>query len=269
MDTLAGTGTVLDVSSAEADRAWARIGRLAAYGAAIGFIVTTVLYLLDVLDVLDPSPAFVATQAGPLRDEARFWSETFAHQHAIVWDIVARDVIGPLAMLGLIVVGLALRRRVASDRPAPQLMVVFLTVGGILAIVESLLYLGNAEIWRETWGPVQPGWETATVAAGRATAAIDKLTEWPEAFSYLVLALGLLCIASVVRREPGMPRRLAIVCWVAAATLVGFALSIALHADTARSIFALATGVVLAPWVCVWLGRVLGRLDVGAAVNAE
>ena len=68
METMAGTGEVLDVRSAEGDRAWARIGRIAAYAAAIGFFVVTVLYLLDVFDVLDPTPAYVQTSAGQLRD---------------------------------------------------------------------------------------------------------------------------------------------------------------------------------------------------------
>ncbi|MGE5459534.1 MAG: hypothetical protein ACM3WR_02790, partial [Solirubrobacterales bacterium] len=84
MDTMAGTGTVVGVASVDAERAWSRIARIAAYVASIGFFVVTVLYLLDVYDVLDPSPQYLATSAGQLTDEANFWARVFEHQHRIV-----------------------------------------------------------------------------------------------------------------------------------------------------------------------------------------
>lgn len=264
MDTMAGTGRVLDVRSVEDDRAWARVGRLAGFVAAIGFLVTTVLYLLDVYDVLDPTPAYVQTSAGQLHDEAQFWAAIFQHQHAIIWDVIARDIAGPVAFVALIVLGVALRRITSGDRPDRQLMVTLLGVGGVISAISSLLYLGNVEFWRLPWGPLQPGGETSIIAVGRATTAIDNLTTWPEAFGYLVLAVGIACLGSVARRDDRLPSRLGTFAYVAAAVLVGLAVATAMDADSARSILALAVGAVLAPVVCVWLGRTLGRA--GAAV---
>jgi hypothetical protein len=259
MDTMAGTGTVVGVASVDAERAWSRIARIAAYVASIGFFVVTVLYLLDVYDVLDPSPQYLATSAGQLTDEANFWARVFEHQHRIVWDVIVRDVAGPMALVALIVLGMALRRRIDGDRPERQLMVPFLIVGGVIAAMSSLLYLGNAEFWRLPWGPMQEGGETSVIAVGRATTAINNLTTWTEAFGYLVLTLGIVCIGSVVRRQPGMPKALGSLAYVAAAALLGLSIATAADTDTPRSILALSVGAVLAPWMCLWLGRDLGR----------
>ena len=96
---------LLKTARTEAERAWARVGRVAAYVAAIGFFLMTALYLLDQTDLLDPSPEYVRTAAGQLQDEARFWAQAFEHQHRIVWDVIVRDVVGPAAFVALIVVG--------------------------------------------------------------------------------------------------------------------------------------------------------------------
>jgi hypothetical protein len=264
MDTMAGTGTVLDVRHTNDDRAWARIGRLAAYVAAIGFLVTTVLYLLDVYDVLDPTPTYTATSAGQVHDEAQFWAAVFAHQHAILWDVIVRDLVGPVAFIALIVVGVALRRQTSGDRPERQLMVTFFGVGGLVSVIASLLYLGNVEFWRAPVGVVTTGGETSMIAVGRATTAIDNLTTWPEAFGYLVLALALACLGTLARRDGAVPHRLGMFSYATAVVLVALAVATAMDADTARSLLALAAGAVFAPVLCVWIGRTLGRS--GAAV---
>jgi len=259
MDTMAAAGTALDERS-EADRAWARVGRAAAYVAAAGFFAMTLLYLLDQMDLLAPSPQYVQTSAGQLHDEARFWAQVFEHQHRILWDVVIRDVVGPAAFIALIVVGVALRRRVSGDRPQRQLLVTFLTVGGLIAAISSLLYLGNVEFWRLPWGPVPSGGETSIVAVGRATTAIDNLTTWPEAFGYVVLALGLWCLGSVVRAErPSFSTRLGTLAFVTAGGLAALAIATALDAETPRSVLSLAVGVVLAPWLCFGFARTFGR----------
>jgi hypothetical protein len=264
MGTMAGTETVLDVRSTEEDRAWARTGRLAASVAAIGFLVTTVLYLLDVYDVLDPTPSYVQTSAGQLHDEAQFWSATFAHQHAIVWDVIVRDIVGPAAFIALIVLGMALRRITSGDRPERRLLVTFLGVGGVLSAISSLLYLGDVEFWRLPWGPIPQGGEASIVAVGRATTAIDNLTTWPEAFGYLVIALGIVCLGMLVRRDGRLPHRLGTFAYVTSAVLVGLAVATMMDADDARSILALAVGAVLAPVLCLWVGRTLGRKSAAA-----
>jgi hypothetical protein len=259
METVAHTGTVLEVRTIEDDRAWARVGRFAAYGAAIGFLVTTVLYLLDAYDVLDPSPAYVATSAGQLHDEAQFWAAVFAHQHAILWDVIVRDVVGPMAYIALIVVAVAFRRLTSGDRPERQLMVTLFGAGGVISVIASLLYLGNVEFWRLPAGPITTDGETSMIAVGRATTAIDRLTTWPEAFGYLVLAVGIVCLGMLVRHDDALPRRLGAFAYLTAAVLVALAVATVMDADAARSILALGVGVVLAPVLCSWLGRILGR----------
>jgi hypothetical protein len=262
METMVGTGAALDERSVEDDRMWARIGRSAAYAAAIGFFAVTVLFLLDEFDVLGPSPEYVSTSAGQLQDEARFWAQVFEHEHAILWDIVARDIVGPAAFLALIVVGVAMRRRTHGNGPARELMVPMLAAGGVISAIASLLYLGNAEFWRLPWGAVPEGGETSLVAVGRATTAIDNLTVWPEAFGYVVVALGILCLGAVVRRANDMPDRLGALANVTAVVLFCLAIVTTMDADTARSIVTLVVGAILAPVLCTWIGHELGRASV-------
>jgi hypothetical protein len=264
METMAEPGAVVDVGAVDDERAWARIGRLAAYVAAIGFLVTTVLYLLDVYDVLDPTPAYAATSAGQVHDEAQFWAAIFAHQHAILWDVIVRDIIGPAAFIALIVVGVALRRLTSGDRPERQLMVTFLGIGGVISAIASLLYLGNAEFWRVPTGIITKDGATSMIAVGRATTAINNLTTWPEAFGYVVIALGIACLGALVRHDARLPRRLGTLALITAAALVALGVATAMDADGARSILALAVGAVLAPVLCVWLGRMLGRRGAAA-----
>src|SRR5438270_2137823 len=133
------------------DRAWRRVGKGSGYILAAGLFVGTVLFLLDATDALDASPEFHVTGAGPLQDEANFWVAVFAHQHRILWDIIARDTLFPLAFVALIVVALAIRNVGRSARrPEAQLMVVFFVVGGVFSALSDLVYLGAAEYWRTT-----------------------------------------------------------------------------------------------------------------------
>ena len=257
METM--TGTMLDLGTAEDDRAWKRVGRVAAYAAAIGFLILTVLYLLDVFDVLDPSPEYAATSAGQLQDEAHFWAQMFEHQHAILWDVVARDIAGPVAFVALIVVGVALRRRAPGAGPQRQLMVTLLSAGGVMSAIASLLYLGNVEFWRLPWGGIPSGGETSIVAVGRATTAIDNVTVWLEAFGFVLVALGLWCLGATVRGSSDMPKRLGSLAYLTSAALLALAIVSAMDADTARSVMSLITGAILAPTLCIWMGSALGR----------
>jgi hypothetical protein len=242
----------------QTDRAWGRTGRIAGYIAGIGVLVMTVLFMLDELDVLDRSPDYIRTSAGSLRDEATFWAAVFAHQHRVLWDVIVRDLVGSAALVALIVVGLAVRRRTASDRPEPQLMVAMLTVGGLLSIVANLLYLGNVEFWRVAGGGGVSA-PVSMVAVGRATTAIDNLTTWPEAFGYVALAGGIVCLGRVARREGALPHRLGTLAYVTAAALAGLAVAELTWSDVPRQVLSVAVGVVLAPWLCLWLGRRLGQ----------
>jgi hypothetical protein len=247
------------VLTEDVDRAWWGVGRVTGYIAGIGVLVMTVLFMLDELDVLDRSPGYVRTSAGALRDEAAFWAAVFAHQHRVLWDVIVRDVVGSAAFVALIVVGLAVRRRTASDRPEAQLMVAMLSIGAGLSIVANLLYLGNVEFWRVA------GWTggeapVSMVAVGRATTAINNLTTWPEAFGYLALAGGILCLGLVARGGgTALPARLGTLAYVTAAALTGLSVAELTWSDVPRQVLSLAVGVVLAPWLCLWLARRLGE----------
>jgi hypothetical protein len=240
------------------DVRWARIGRNAGYVAGVAFLLGTVLFLLDALDALGDSPEYSVTGAGPLRDEANFWVAVFAHQRNIVWDIIARDTILPLAFIALIVLGLAIRHLAGPERPDGHLMVTFLAVGGIFAIVADLTYLGAAEFWRiRGWRANPP---EIMVAVGRVTEGIDSLTRWPEAAGFAILAVGTLYLARLCRTTDALPRWAAPVAVVTAALLLLIAIAGVSRWDSTYEILSLALGVVLAPILTIGLGRHLALL---------
>ena len=68
-------------------------------------------------------------------DEANFFAAFFNHQHAIWWDIAARDTLGPAALLSLTVVGICLANMWGWRRPAVQLTVALLAFGAVFGTV--------------------------------------------------------------------------------------------------------------------------------------
>jgi hypothetical protein len=186
----------------------------------------------------------------------------FAHQHHILWDIIARDTLFSLAFLALIVVSLAVRAFVHAERPAAQLMVAFFLVGGTISILNDLIFLGATDYWRVTGWSRLPA--STMVATGRSEEAIESLTRWPEAAGFVVLAAALVCLGSLCRSESAMPERLAFVAYGEAALLVGIALAGILQTGTPYDVFSLVTGGVVGPVLAFWLGRHLGARAQGA-----
>jgi hypothetical protein len=259
VDRAGGRTSATSGDESNVDRAWGRVGRNAGYIAAAGLFIGTLLYLLDATNTLGASAEYHATPAGPLQDEANFWVAFFAHQHHILWDIIARDTLFPLAFVALIVLSLAIRRVVGYDRPDAQLMTAFFVVGGILSALADLVYLGGTEYWRETGWIAQP--PARMVAVGRAADAVGTLTRWPEAAGFLLLAAALVCLGHLCRTRTELPSRLGVVVNLEALLLVGIALAGVMRADTAYDIFSLLTGALIGPAVAVWLGWHLGRAD--------
>jgi hypothetical protein len=253
------TTSVPEPSSAEA---WRRVGRSAGYITGIGLFVGTLLFLLDALDALGASPDYHATAAGPMQDEATFWVAYFAHQHHILWDIIARDSLFPLAFVALIVLSLAVGNLVGYERPGAQLMVAFFVVGGILSALSDLIYLAGTDYWRVTGWSTEP--PARMVAVGRSSSALGALTRWPEAAGFLVLAAGLVCLGGLARSRAQLPSRLALLVNVEALLLVGIAVAGVMQSDTAYNIFSLLTGALIGPAVGLWLGRHLGRAAASA-----
>jgi hypothetical protein len=240
---------------------WARIGRFAGYLAGGAFLVGTILYLLDASHALGANNY---KQIGPAstRSEARFWVAEFAYRHHILWDIIVRDTLLPVAFMALIVLALAVRAFVPAQLPNGQLMVAFFIVGGVISILNDLLYLSASDYWRLTgWSHVPP---VTLVAAGWSEQAIVALTRWPEAAGFVVLAAGLVCLGNLCRSQAALPRQLAPAVYAEAALLVVIALvGVSLQTPTAYNISSLITGALVGPVVAIWLGHHLGTMGRG------
>ena len=89
--------------------AWGRLGSVAGYVAGACLLGQTALFLADATDLLGDSPEFQETSAGRLQDVANYYAAYFNRQHDIVWSIIVRDVLGPVAYLALMVAALATR----------------------------------------------------------------------------------------------------------------------------------------------------------------
>jgi hypothetical protein len=135
-------------------------------------------------------------------------------------------------------------------------MVAFFFVGGILAALNDLIFLGATDYWRLTgWSQVPT---VGMVATGRSVQAIEALTRWPEAAGLLVLAAALVCLGNLCRSEVTLPTGLAPVAYMEAALLVGVALAEIMEAGTPNDVLSLITGAIVGPLVAFWLGWHLG-----------
>ena len=245
---------------------WRRVGRVAGYLSGGALVVATILYLLDATNALGVNH-FRPTDVSVIQNQANFWVAAFAHQHDILWDIIARDTLFPLAFLALIVLSLAVRALVRSNGPATQLMVAFFAVGGVISILNDLIYLGATDYWRLTGWSNVPAF--SMVAAGRSENAIESLTRWPEAAGFVVLAAALVCLGNLCRSEAALPARLAVVAYAEAALLVGIALAGVMEAGTPYDVFSLLTGALVGPLLAVWLGWHLGGAGGSAPAPAR
>jgi hypothetical protein len=233
---------------------WAGVGRFAGYLAGGALLLGTILYLLDASNALGANND--KEGAPSTLTEAHFWVAQFAHQHHILWDIIARDTLFPVAFMALIVLSLAVRAFVPAQLPNGQLMVAFFVVGGVISILNDLLYLGATDYWRLTgWSQVPA---VSMVAAGRSEQAIEALTRWPEAAGFVVLAAALVCLGNLCRSQAALPGRLAVGLYAEAALLVGVALAGVMQTGTPYDVFSLLTGALVGPLVAFWLGYDLG-----------
>ena len=248
------------MSEAGTGESWRPVGRAAGYIAGGAFLVGTVLYLLDATNALGVTNYQPTPGSTPVQNQAHFWAADFAQQHRILWDIIGRDTLFPLAFVALVVLSLAVRAFIPTGRPAGQLMVLFFLVGGMFAAVSDLLYLGATDYWRLTgWSDVPP---VSMVAAGRSVEGISALTRWTEVAGFVVLAAGLVCLGNLCRSEATLPALLAPLVYVEAALAVGTALAETMEAGTPQDVFSLLTGALVGPLVAIWLGHQLGRPSV-------
>ncbi len=97
------------------------------------------------------------------------------------------------------------------------------------------------------------------VATGRAVEAVDHATGYTQWAGFVVLALGLVCLARLVRGEPGWSAALSVLAYLEAAALLATVLVSSLGLDTAADWLTLVIGALLGPVVAVLLGRELSR----------
>jgi hypothetical protein len=239
------------------------MGRAAGYIAGSALLAGTVLFLLDTTGLLGSGPVYRPTGAGPLVDQATFFAAYFAHQHHIVWDIIARDTIPPAAYLALIIAALAVRNRAGPRHPEGQLLVTSFIVGGIFSILADLTFLAAAEYWRQTGWPVRPA--AITVAAGQTAEGIQTLTHWPEAFGFAVLACGLVALGRLCGEHHIFPASLGALAYLEALLLLGIAVTGLIPNDAGYNWLSLAAGAVVGPVLSVQLGSALGQPDTQAA----
>lgn len=236
---------------------WGKLGSLAGYLAGACLLGQTTLFLADAFDVLADSPEFQETSAGRLQDVANYYAAYFNHQHDIVWSIIVRDVLGPVAFLALMVAALAALNLIRSARPERQLLTLFFVVGGSLAAFSDLFFLTLTRYWEKGGWSADP--PENMVAVGRSVEAADGLTTYTQYAGFVVLALGLVCLARIARSEPGWSALLGGVAYAeAAAVLVTVAL-LARHYETAADWLTLLIGALLGPLVAVLFGRDLSR----------
>jgi len=242
---------------ADVERTWRSVARVSGFTAAFALVVATVLYLLDATSAIGSDPSYHATDAGPLEDEANFWVAFFAHRHHVLWDVIGRDTLFPVAFVALAVLMVAVRHFVGADDPRAQLVTVFFLFGGVLSAIADLIYLGNVEWWRITGWSAQPA--ERMVAIGRSTETIGRLTTWLEAAGFVLLAAGLVALGRLCRTQARLPVRLALLAELEALLLLGVAVAGVTHVDTPYDILALVTGVLVGPAVAVWLAVCLGE----------
>jgi hypothetical protein len=221
-------------------------------------LIGTILYLLDASHALGANN-YKHTGPASTRSDAQYWVAESAYRHHILWDIIARDTPFPVAFVALIVLALAVRAFVPAQLPNGQLMVAFFIVGGVISILNDLLYLSATDYWRLTgWSHVPP---FRMVAAGWSEQAIVALTRWPEGAGFVVLAAALVCLGNLCRSQAAFSRRLATAIYTEAALLVGIAVAgVSLQTPTVYNVLSLITGALVGPLVAVWLGHHLGAI---------
>jgi hypothetical protein len=241
------------------DRArWGRIGRVAGIFAGTALLLQTLLFLADETDLLDASPDFHKTSLGASHDIATYYAAYLNHLHAIVWDIAVRDALGPAAYVGFMVLGLAIFSLLRADPPERSLLLLFFTVGGVLAASSDLVYLSTVQYAQYGDWHARP--YDNMIAAGRSVEAINDVTVYTQLAGFLVLALGLVCLARITSLSGGLSSLLRAVAYLEAIGLVGIVLTRVLSTDIGYDVMALATGVVLAPMLGLVGARDVGRM---------
>lgn len=238
------------------DRVWNRVGRIGAYFAGSAFLVVIVLTLLDSLGALGAVPAYQRTAAGLLVDEATYWKGLYAHRHDILWNILIRDSVQPLAFLAVVLVALAVLNAVGPRRAVAQIAVAAFALAALLGCLDGLAWLTMGQYWRSDWSGANA---TVMVAVGRDTDAITNLTHQYTQLGNVALAAGLVLVGLLTRAEGLLPLRLRYLAWTGAVLLVLGVIVDQTQLDTVSNILTLLSALVFPP-LLFWIGRRFTRV---------
>jgi hypothetical protein len=246
--------------AAGSDRRWGRIARFWGVLVGVGLLAGSVLFLLESKGLLGTVPTYSGTSAGQLHDEARYWVAFFAYRNSTMWDYLLRDGILFAAFVGFIPLALAVNAATGGRRALVQVTAGFLGAGALFGALNAVAFLVDTSWWRST------GWEQVPaeimVAIGRGTELMDDLSAWLGTASNAAFAIGLYYLGRACLTESALPRRLAPVALVGAALEAALVLLVFAGlpgVDLVQTLLQIATGVVIAPTIAIWLGLHLGR----------
>ncbi len=225
---------------------WGRVASVAGAVAATGVCLQAVLFLLDA-SVLPGSPPFRDTPAGRDADLAAFFGARAARQHDVLWDIVLRDIAGPVASVALIVLVYAVVRARGAGRAAPQAWAIVLSVGALLGALSDLVFLSQIRTWGQSTYITDP--PADMIAIGRASDEVLDVADMLNMASGVAVAAGLVGISVLA------PRGLRVLARVVAAVLLLSVVAALLDSPVAYGLLALVSGVVLVPVLLFRTGR--------------
>jgi hypothetical protein len=236
------------------DGDWGRTASVAGAVAAVGLCLQTLLFFLDA-SVLPGNPPFRETEAGRAADLATFFAARAERQHDVLWNIVLRDVLGPVAAVALVVLTYAVVRARGGGRVMPQVWGLVLSVGALFKALADLVFLSQSAEWRDTGFLTDP--PADIIAAGRASDAVTDVADLLEQAANITVAVGLIGLAVLLSRPLRLFARV-----VAAVLLV---LAVAALADwpLVYGVLSLLEGVLLVPVLLVGTGRWAARAEAG------
>jgi hypothetical protein len=235
---------------------WGRTASVAGTVAAVALLAQSLLFFLDT-SVLPENPPFQETDAGRAADLARFFVARAERQHDVLWNIVLRDVLGPVGAVALVVLAYAFVRARGGGRPAMHVFGLVLSVGALLKAVSDLVYLSLLAQWRYTGFTPEP--PADMIAVGRATDTVIGIADLLEQAADVTVVVGLVGLAAL------LPRRLRMLAWVVAAALVLLTVSALAGWSQLYDVLSLVEGVLLVPVLLVGTARWVARAEARTA----
>ncbi len=242
------------VRQQQTDGDWGRTASVAGTVAAVGLCLQSLLFFLDA-SVLPGNPPFRETDAGRAADLATFFAARAERQHDVLWNIVVRDVLGPVAAVALVVLTYAVVCARGAGRVGPQVWGLVLSVGALFKALADLVFLSQVAEWRDTGFLTEP--PADMIAVGRASDAVTDIADLLEQAANVTVAVGLIGLAVL------MPPLLRAFSRVVAALLLVLAVAALAGWPLVYGVLSLLEGVLLVPVLLVGTGRWVARPEAG------